>query len=582
MWRGGADEDSSDAEGGAMGLNGSVYDDDDEAQETASPFLVNTKTAMGLQPRAGTKAQKNGSPKDPVYEAARHGNKAVVRALLMAGHSANGNLDDDTHNPPLYEAAKQGNVDVMNLLIQHKADILATDENGNRETALHAAAFANHFPVVHCLVEAAQIQGILSELLECTNAHRKTAEVMAKEQCNFKISSFLATFLKMEKHNAQHQRRQVSSPASQDAADVMKSLLAPHGLGVRAATSGAKKASKPPKRARPPPPGSPPLSQQGTPVGSPQSADFASLGPPTQRAAGSSGAQQGAEPDQGRRESFPPTAAATYRAKAVFDDASGDDDDDDDVDGSSGHRSDEEGPSNDDDGDDGWIKVDSGSDASDDEDAGQTSSTDDGDVDFSKKTVRRKAYSLSTQRQFADPGQDSQSSTGDGDTDDDREDFHARQESVFGSNKFSKLAAFSDSKSESGKRPDSSASAAAAAAGDGTTPRSAPDGSTATPSGRRLSASSMHSPRKGLKPVASPKPPEKKKGGWRMFWNRKNEELRKYENWLTEVRREQNKVQDLLRKQARADEECTADWEKKKVHLQEWCMKVCLWVVLEQ
>jgi hypothetical protein len=43
---------------------------------------------------------------------------------------------------------------------------------------------------------------------------------------------------------------------------------------------------------------------------------------------------------------------------------------------------------------------------------------------------------------------------------------------------------------------------------------------------------------------------------------------------VAEVRREQAKCQEQLRKQARADEECTADWEKKKVHLQEWCMKV--------
>lgn len=100
-------------------------------------------------------------------------------------------------------------------------------------------------------------------------------------------------------------------------------------------------------------------------------------------------------------------------------------------------------------------------------------------------------------------------------------------------------------------------------------PRMAPDGAFAAPPHRRHSTGGM-----AARPLPSPKKDkDKKKNAWRMFFNRKSEEIRKFENWIAEVRREQNKVQDLLRKQRRADDECTADWEKKKVHLQEWCMK---------
>ena len=188
-------DESSDAEGGALGLNDNVYDSNEE--EDASPFLVTAKTALGIDPRPRRGTQTSN---DPVYMATVQGNKAVVRALLMQGHDANGNVDVD-NNPPLYEAAKRGYVDIMNLLISSNADILATDEQGERETALHAAAFGNNFDAVHCLVEAAQKSDALLELLSKKNANDKTAEMVAHDHYDFKISKFLASMSQMEVRN---------------------------------------------------------------------------------------------------------------------------------------------------------------------------------------------------------------------------------------------------------------------------------------------------------------------------------------------------------------------------------------------
>ena len=62
---GGGGNSDADDDDGAMGLSGSIYDDDDEAHETASPFLVNTKAALGLKPRAGHHHLKSATA-DPV------------------------------------------------------------------------------------------------------------------------------------------------------------------------------------------------------------------------------------------------------------------------------------------------------------------------------------------------------------------------------------------------------------------------------------------------------------------------------------------------------------------------------------
>jgi ankyrin repeat protein len=446
--------DSSDAEGGALGLADNFYDDDAPSSAaqvpTVSPFLASASAVLGVE-----------ACKNPLFEATVLGNKAVVRALLKAGHSADGNPDAD-NNPPIYEAAKGGHLDVVNLLLAARAAIVVTDEQGDRESPLHAAAAGNHFQVVRSLVEAAQSRQQTEKLLGMLNAKRQLAEEVAEELHNYNIVKFLrvartqaaaaaaaavaasttaaaalggsATSAVVGAANASgaHANGNGKGASSRSGANPPPSAAAARKSAAPAATTAKLHAGstaagatglKPAPRPRPPPPGSPP-SQQNTPVASPTTAAAA--------AAAAAGGGGGGGGRKDALQALPRVVGAPIPSQAAQLASS-------DRRGGSSSRADADRNAEEEYGDeytDNGSQTGSDDDEYDDEyedEEGDTELDDDTDdtdgnswTNVTSSSIKGKPYSRSTQIQFEDAGE-SQSSTGDGDSDEDGYDFHKRQ-----------------------------------------------------------------------------------------------------------------------------------------------------------
>jgi ankyrin repeat protein len=84
-----------------------------------------------------------------LHEMAWDGNVEAVRLLLE--HGANVNASDrETGVTALHHAANKGRVEVILVLLEHGADIHATDING--QTVLHWAAFVCHPPTIQLIL----------------------------------------------------------------------------------------------------------------------------------------------------------------------------------------------------------------------------------------------------------------------------------------------------------------------------------------------------------------------------------------------------------------------------------------------
>jgi ankyrin repeat protein len=83
-----------------------------------------------------------------LYDAARHGNLAKVKALLK-GNPGLVFSKDNEGTTPLHTAAANGHKDVAELLVANKAEVNAKDSHGF--TPLHWAAYFGHRHVAELL-----------------------------------------------------------------------------------------------------------------------------------------------------------------------------------------------------------------------------------------------------------------------------------------------------------------------------------------------------------------------------------------------------------------------------------------------
>lgn len=101
---------------------------------------------------------------------------AVVRFLLNAG--ADPTIEDNVGYTPLHLAAARGDPVSCAALIRHGAKVDAQTKMG--DTAMYVAAFWNHPAVVKLLLR----NGADPEI---ANAQKKTPEVVARQQRNWKV-----------------------------------------------------------------------------------------------------------------------------------------------------------------------------------------------------------------------------------------------------------------------------------------------------------------------------------------------------------------------------------------------------------
>jgi hypothetical protein len=115
----------------------------------APGFLWSAALALTLM----VAAQERGDGRTPrvaLFDAARRGDAAAVRALVRSGIDPNGR--DGERRTPLMEAARRGHSQAVRALIAEKADLDASTPAGS--TALMEAAKEGHADVVRALLEA--------------------------------------------------------------------------------------------------------------------------------------------------------------------------------------------------------------------------------------------------------------------------------------------------------------------------------------------------------------------------------------------------------------------------------------------
>ncbi|CAK9043115.1 unnamed protein product [Durusdinium trenchii] len=81
-----------------------------------------------------------------------HGNQASVLERLREDFEGDCNCSDEGGTTPLLRAAALGQREIVQVLMEHKADLMASDLDG--DNALMMAIAQNHLEIVHCLLDA--------------------------------------------------------------------------------------------------------------------------------------------------------------------------------------------------------------------------------------------------------------------------------------------------------------------------------------------------------------------------------------------------------------------------------------------
>eukprot|EP00980_Cylindrotheca_fusiformis_P031319 scaffold26170_cov132-Cylindrotheca_fusiformis.AAC.1 len=134
----------------------------------------------------------------PLHLAAQNDHLAAVAALLQLGCHVDGSSGSANNSgaTPLHRAAFSGAVGSMRILIQHGADLLATDVSfDDQMTPLHKAAAGGRYLAVQLLLEALRTtrlatnndeeqqrqQSLLAEALEMKDSRGRTPLEVAQE-----------------------------------------------------------------------------------------------------------------------------------------------------------------------------------------------------------------------------------------------------------------------------------------------------------------------------------------------------------------------------------------------------------------
>ena len=128
--------------------------------ETRSPTALHLAAARGFTSiverllAAGADVEAGYEDVTPLHYAVQGRHLAAAQQLLMAGANANtGGLESNT--APLYSALENADAEMLRLLINHRADVNATDSRHGRipETPLFTATTGNHLDLVTILLE---------------------------------------------------------------------------------------------------------------------------------------------------------------------------------------------------------------------------------------------------------------------------------------------------------------------------------------------------------------------------------------------------------------------------------------------
>jgi len=125
----------------------------------------------------------------PIYCAASKGYAEIVKYLLDQGHSpVTPNANTQSLEIPLSIAAVKGHLEVVSLLLNKYTDFqkIANISNYNGNTALHFAAYENHFEIVKFLVQ----NGIP---VNKTNEHKESALHIAARKGHGAIVRYLCS-----------------------------------------------------------------------------------------------------------------------------------------------------------------------------------------------------------------------------------------------------------------------------------------------------------------------------------------------------------------------------------------------------